>query len=67
MEPSEGFPKRALAAVQEIYEAIDFDSGECDTVAFYLIQEEGDERARVFFYKYGSRAQGMYAVALKRK
>ena len=61
MEPSEGFPKRALAAVQEIYEAIDFDSGECDTVAFYLIQEEGDERARVFFYKYGSRAQGMYA------
>ncbi len=47
----EKLPENMVAASKKLYETIDFENCFFDTVSIYFINEQGDERARVFFAK----------------
>ena len=45
------FAQKSIDTVEALYNAMDFDSTPFDQVAFYLADESGDERARIWFLR----------------
>lgn len=55
------FAQKAIDTVETLYNAMDFDSTPFDIVTFYLADESGDERARIWFSRYvGTGEQGRH-------
>lgn len=55
------FAQKAIDTVETLYSAMDFDSTPFDQVTFYLADESGDERARIWFSRYvGTGEQGRH-------
>lgn len=46
------FAQKAIDTVETLYSAMDFDSTPFDIVTFYLADESGDERARIWFSRH---------------
>lgn len=46
------FAQKAIDTVETLYSAMDFDSTPFDQVTFYLADESGDERARIWFLRH---------------
>ena len=47
----DAFAQEAVDTVEALYNAMDFDSTPFDQVTFYLADERGDERARIWFLR----------------
>ena len=47
----DAFAQEAVDTVETLYNAMDFDSTPFDQVTFYLADERGDERARIWFLR----------------
>lgn len=47
----DAFAQEAIDTVEALYNAMDFDSTPFDQVTFYLADERGDERARIWFLR----------------
>ena len=48
----ENLPQNMITASKKLYELIDFENSSYDQVSLYFINEQGEERARVFFAKH---------------
>lgn len=48
----EKLPQNMVTASKKLYELVDFENNLFDTVSIYFINEQGEERARVFFAKH---------------
>ena len=52
LEVNEDLPETAAAAAQNIFETSGFEASIFGHMSIYLIDEEGTERGRIFFYKH---------------
>lgn len=48
----ENLPHNMVTEVKKLYELVDFENSFFDTLSIYFINEQGEERARIFFQKY---------------
>lgn len=52
LKVDENLPANMINTAKEIYEAVDFENTLYETISIYMISEQGEERARIFFAKY---------------